>query len=208
MSKDKLFIDQKMMVRQVDERLRNLTDPRHRQLLGVTREHLDAESDMDFDRLFATVAEGAVYHNWVNGRDNRVDGRDAICRLYTTALQIGCTVMEFDITRIVVDNDTVVTEGTERLLCPGRYARLYGVEVHSDDDVYLHRFQQVILWNFNEAGEMIGETFYYSIGASGFEKLRPEQVPDVYYKQFERANAPEFAGINTDLSRIASFVSS
>src|SRR5437899_1845397 len=51
----------------VQERLDRTTNPRHRKLLEVLRDHLKAEATSDFDLLLSTLAPDPEYKFWVSG---------------------------------------------------------------------------------------------------------------------------------------------
>ena len=194
-------LDTKLMVRQVTERLNRTTNERHKKILAEVIEHMDAESDMDVDRLVNTVAKDAVYHNWAQGEDTPHVGQDAIANMYIGVLKAGLLILEFDIERLVVDDYCVVTEGYQRSIVPADWARNYGIECE-DDDIFCHTFRQSVLWDFNEQCEMTGEIFYHSMGKSGLEKMNPTDVPEDYYRQFELAKSPALEGRGESIEQL------
>ena len=82
--------------------------------------------------------------------------------------------------RIVVDDDTVVTETELRMLLPGAVVARRGYAVPDLDGHYLVSARTVILWPFNEAGDLIGEDSYGSSDTSAFEQIPYEELPAGY----------------------------
>jgi hypothetical protein len=182
------IVDQGLSVRRLEERLAKTTDDRHRQMLTVVLEHLAAEADISLDRLLATLTSEPKYHLWANGADYGPKGRDGVAEFYTQLVRDKRGVLEFDITRIVVDDDTVVTEGWIRAINQGRVARGRGYEVDDDDAHYLVTQRVVIFWPFNQAGEMIGEDGYANWDVKGgARKLTEAELPEVYKALFAPA---------------------
>ena len=182
------IVDQGLSVRRIEERLAKTTDDRHRHLLSIVLEHLAAEADISLDRLLATLTAQPAYHLWANGADYGPKGRDEIAAFYTQLVRDKRGVLEFDITRIVVDDDTVVTEGWIRAINQGRVAKARGYDVDDDDAHYLVTMRTTIFWPFNEAGEMIGEDGYANWDAKGgARKLSEDELPEVYKALFAPA---------------------
>ena len=49
------IVDRGLSARRVQERLERTEDPRERAMLTTVREHLQAEADVDVDRLVSTL---------------------------------------------------------------------------------------------------------------------------------------------------------
>ena len=104
-------VDQLLSVRQVEDRMARTEDPRQRAMLGTVAAHLRAEAAGDLDGLQATLIENPDYHLWADGHDYGPKGMDAVLGYYGEVVRVKRQILEFDIERIVVDHDTVVTEG-------------------------------------------------------------------------------------------------
>jgi hypothetical protein len=182
------IVDQHLSVRRIEERLAKTTDDRHRQMLSVVLEHLAAEADISLERLLATLAPTPAYHLWANGADNGPKGRDEITEFYSQLVRDKRGVLEFDITRIVVDDHAVVTEGWIRAINQGRLAKTRGYDVDDDDAHYLVTSRVVIFWPFNDAVEMLGEDGYSNWDAKGgARKLSESELPESYKALFTPA---------------------
>jgi len=154
------IVDQGLSVRRLEERLAKTTNDRHRQMLSVVLEHLAAEADISLDRLLATLAPEPAYHLWANGADYGPKGRDEIAAFYTQLVRDKRGVLEFDITRIVVDDD---------------------------DAHYLVTMRTTIFWPFNKKGEMIGEDGYANWDPKSGRKLSDDDLPESYKALFAPA---------------------
>jgi hypothetical protein len=81
----------------------------------------------------------------------------------------------FDIERIVVDDDTVVTEGRIRQQVPGAAVIASGIEEVEGEPVdsdasYLSETQLLTIWPMTSDGRIIGEDIYF--GSPPMERLR------------------------------------
>src|SRR5262249_54809399 len=99
--------------RAVEARLDATTDPRQRAILACLRDHLLAEAKGDFDLLLSTLAPRPDYHFWIDGSGFGAGPRGlaGVRAHYEQLFEEGRSVCEYDIERIVVDRDVVVTEG-------------------------------------------------------------------------------------------------
>jgi hypothetical protein len=93
-------------------------------------------------------------------------------------------ILEFDIDRIVVDHDTVVTEGWIHAINLGAVARARGWEVDDDDASYLVSQRVVIFWPFDEQGQMVGEDGYANFDRTAARKLDAAELPKAYTRLF------------------------
>jgi hypothetical protein len=183
-----MIVDQGLSARQLGKRLEQTTDPRHRQMLETVIEHLRAEVEASVDALLATLVPEPDYHLWQDGSDYGPKGTDQVLGYYQELVNAKRQILEFDITRIVVDDDTVVTEGWIRAINLGSVARARRFEVDDDDASYLVVQRVVIFWPFNEEGLMLGEDGYASFDTGCARRLADDELPDVYRRLFVGAN--------------------
>ena len=126
------------------------------------------------------------YKFWVeaSGFGGGPRGLAAVRSHYEQLFEEGRSVCEYDIDRIVVDDDVIVTEGWFDQLFPGRVLRKRGVVVDDPDAVYNHRMRLLLLWPFDQEARLIGEDSYAN-GAmylpENIRKLSANEVPPVYY---------------------------
>jgi hypothetical protein len=182
------IVDRGLSARRVQERLDRTEDPRERAMLGTVHDHLRAEADVDVDRLVSTLSDQPNYHLWNAGRDIGPDDYEGVLAYYQDLVAVKRHILEFDIERIVVDHDTVVTEGWIRALNLGSVARARGWVVDDDDATYLVTQRVVIFWPFDAEGKMTGEDGYANFDPYGARKLTDDELPDAYRELFAGAS--------------------
>jgi hypothetical protein len=175
-----LTFDPSITWQQLEERLERTTSPRQRRMLQTVIEHAKAEAAGSVDGLMATLCADPRYHFWSNGRDWGPKGHAAVRGFYANFVAGGEGFFESRKSRIVVDDDTVVTETELRQLVPGAVAAQRGYPIPDPDGHYLVYARTVILWPFNEAGELVGEDSYGSCDTSVFEQIPDEELPAEY----------------------------
>ena len=179
--------DLRRQMKDMQERLDRTENPRHRKMLQTVRDHLAAEVAGSLDALMATLVPDPEYHLWGNGVDGGPKSAGAVRAYYASLVEDKRGVLEFDIDRIVCDDDTVVTEGWYRALNRGAVARKLGFVVDDDEADYLVTRRIVLFWPFNQAGEMLGEDGIGSVDPLCARKLDPSEPPEVYPALFAGA---------------------
>jgi SnoaL-like domain len=180
-----MTFDQSITWRQIEERLARTTNPRHRMMLQTVIDHAIAESSGDVDGLMATLGDDPRYHFWSNGKDWGPKGREQVRAFYEGFVASGAGFFESSKPRIVVDDDTVVTECVIRGLVPGAIARERGYDVPDVDGHYVVTARTAIFWPFDEAGELVGEDSYGSSDVTDFEQVADEDLPPAYVAMLE-----------------------
>jgi len=150
----------------LEERIETEKDPRCRQLLEQVRDHMRSEIRGEFDALMATLVDDPQYHLWGLGAEMGPKGRQAVETFYTGMIATGGNHFEFESMRIVVDHDTVVTEGVFRSLIPGAALIASGVSEVSGEPVdadarYVSENQILTVWPAAEDGRIKGEDIYF-----------------------------------------------
>ncbi|MDA4087404.1 hypothetical protein MHAS44199_17140 [Mycolicibacterium hassiacum DSM 44199] len=163
----------------LEQRLARTTHPRHRQMLAVVIEHMKAEAIPDMQRLMATLSPNPDYHFWIGGADAGPKGTDGVRAYYTALLESGTNVLEFEVDRLIVDDDNVVTEGWIKMIYPGREAAALGVEIDDPAGDYLLVFRQLVVWPIDADGLIRGEDAYYT-GPVSVTKLSTDDLPRKY----------------------------
>jgi hypothetical protein len=170
-------IDQHVTWRKVEERLARETDPILIRNLETLLVHMKAESALDMEPLMSTVSERAVYQNFAGG--NEIAGKAAVRKFYEDFAASGAQKLQFDIDRLVVDRECILTEGVMRMAYPGRTLAGHGIIVDDPDADYLFETRMAILWPIDEHGLFIGEDSYTSgDGFAGIadRKLDPSDI--------------------------------
>jgi len=169
-----------------EERLKTVTNPRHRAVMETVRDHLMAEALADFDLLLSTLAPNPEYHFWVDGSGFGAGpkGLAAVRAHYEQLYVERRHLCEWEIERWVIDDDTVVTEGWFDQIFPGHVLVSRGLDIDDPDAVYAVRVRLLILWPFNADGKLVGEDSYINgtmLTPDNIRKLHPDEIPDGFY---------------------------
>jgi hypothetical protein len=173
-----LVIDPTRTWRKVEERLKRETHPVLRRNLETLLAHMKAEAHADLDGLMRTVAEDAHYHAygsedqaWLNPK-----GKPAVRRFYQDFVASGAVRLMFDVDRLVVDTDCVVTEGVMRMAYPGKTLALMGKAIDDPDAFYLFETRMCVLWPMDRDGLVLGEDSY--TGGDGFVGIEGRKLSE------------------------------
>ena len=191
-------IDPSMGWRLVTARLERTENSRHRMMLDVVITHLKAEASLHLEGLLVGLAETPEYHMWGSGRDTGPKGLPAIRQYYTELVEARRGVLEYAIERIVVDDDCVVTEGFIRAYQTGAVARAFGYDVPKLDATYLVSYRALVLWPFNQEGELVGEDGYGAVDATAFHEVKGGEIPNVFIGLFDES---EYAQVGIGASQ-------
>ncbi|MFN8228029.1 MAG: nuclear transport factor 2 family protein [Mycobacterium sp.] len=177
-------IDPERTWQPLERLLADTTDARRRAVLSVVIEHMKAEAEPDMDRLMATLGPAPDYHFWIDGQNAGPNGTDGVRAYYTAFVESGANVLEFEIDRLVLDDDCLVTEGWLKVLYPGAAAAGIGIPVPDPAGDYLVVFRQLILWPVDADGLIQGEDAYHS-GPVSVTALSHADLPDKYLAMTE-----------------------
>ncbi len=158
----------------LDLRIDQETDSRRRQLLEQVRDHMRTEICGELDGLMATLVDEPRYHFWGTPVEGGPKGRAAVEEFYRQMIEGGGNRFHFDIQRIVVDDDSVVTEGKMYQKVPGAAIAASGVEEVAGKPVdpeapYLAETHILTVWPMSSDGRIMGEDIYF--GSSPLDKL-------------------------------------
>ena len=178
-------IDQSATCRDLEVRLATTTDPRHRQMLQVVIDHGKAEAAGDVDALVDSLSADPEYRFWSQGRDVGPKGRAEIRSFYDNFVASGAGFFESRKLRIVVDDDTIVTENAMRAIVSGNLARARGYAIDDLDGHYFVTNRTVILWVFDEFCALVGEDSYASTDIDDIQRVPDHQLPAAYLAMLE-----------------------
>jgi hypothetical protein len=178
-------VDTEKMLRIMDAKIAATSNERHKRNLETVREHMYYEKLLDPEGVMGTLSPKANYKLWVDGVDVGPKGFEGIRHWYvdTNIRQHRTFVIEYDLDRIVVDDDVVVTEGQMNVVVDASYAS----EVLSFDcepgDLMLQSFRQIVFWPLDDDSKLLGEEFYTNggTGPNSLRKLEPHEVPEDWY---------------------------
>jgi hypothetical protein len=174
------LIDSSRTWAKVQERLSSETDPVLSRNLATILQHMKAEAGGDVDGLLETLSEDVHYHAY-GSTDPAVNpkGKAGVRTFYENFIASGATRLQFEVDRLVVDRDCVLTEGLMRMAYPGRTLAARGIDVDDPDAFYLYESRMAVLWPMDAKGKARGEDTY--TGGDGFagiaeRKLRSEDI--------------------------------
>lgn len=159
----------------LEKRLEIETDQRRRLILTQVRDHMRAELREQLEPTMATLTETPLYNFYGFGGGTSFKGRAGVEAYYREMFAQGRMNAEFEVTRIVVDDDSVVTEGMMLALVPASELTDAGItevagEKVTDDATYLSRVPLLVVWPADKNGRIIGENIY--IGANRYDNLQ------------------------------------
>jgi hypothetical protein len=151
-------------------------------MLNRVLQHAMGEAKLDLDLVMSTLSPNPRYVSWGAPADMSPLGREAVRNFYEeTIVQGGQFFLEFDMDRIVVDDDTIVTEGNLRSLYYGADAAKRGYPVDDPEGFYLLTLRMLIAWPFDADGFIIGEETYSAVTTPDFlTKVETSQVPQQF----------------------------
>lgn len=144
----------------IDEMLASETDTWRIQMLSQLKEHVRAECGGDLDALMATMVDEPEFHNWSGTQDSGPKGRDDLKTFYSNLIASGSNRFEYRIERIVIGDDTLVTEGEIRIPFSGAMLKAMGREDVIETACYATVGRTVTFWPFASDGRIIGEDIY------------------------------------------------
>jgi hypothetical protein len=167
-------IDQRVTWAAVEDRLARETDPILRRNLEVVLRHMKAEAAGDIDGLLETLSPNPSYNAYGGPPESSPQGRDGVRKFYEDFVASGATKLQFEIDRLVVDKDCVLTEGVMRMAWPGATLKARGIPVDDVNADYLYEARMATLWPFDENGLATGEDTY--TGGNGFEGIEKRKL--------------------------------
>lgn len=149
--------------RVLTDRIASESDPVLRRNLNVVAQHVVAEVAGDLDALAATLVDEPRYTFWGGDAPRRLAGMEQVQDFYEASIKVGKNRLSFDITRVLVDQETVVTEGVFRHVVQG--ADLVGRKMPDGSDLdphtrYLTAYQALVVWPITSKGLIAGEEIY------------------------------------------------
>lgn len=172
-------IDPTKTYRLLERRIAQTTNPRHRMMLERLLQHAVGEAEADLELVMSTLTAEPRYIAWGAPPELSPVGRQAVQSFYEeTILKGGLFCLEMDMDRIVIDDDTIVTEGFMRTVYYGADAARMGFPADDQAAFYLLTLRMLIVWPFDADGFIVGEESYSAITASDFfTKIETSQVP-------------------------------
>ena len=174
-----LDFDQTRTWKPIKEKLERTTNPRHRKMLGELLNHASGETEADLEKVLATLCPNPAYKGVRRGPpESQPKGAQEVRAFYVNEIfGRGRYFLEGNKDRIVVDDDTIITEGLMRLIRWGRDLVEDGVPVDDENACYLMATRVLIVWPFDAEGKIIGEESWSQAGTASLQKLADQDVP-------------------------------
>ena len=149
----------------VEKRLADERDPTLRRNLELVLTHMKAEAKADIEGVVATLTQRPRYvtHSMPNDPIlNPTGSKDAVRQFYDlTIVKTGAFRLEFACDRVIVDADSVFTEGVMRMAYPGATLRAMGIEVDDPNAYYVGETRMGVVWPVDQAeAKLTGEETY------------------------------------------------
>jgi len=150
----------------VEARIATEPDPVCRGLLEQVRDHLKAEIGGELEPLMDTLVDEPRYHFRLAGPDGGPKSRESVRSFYAGMIASGGNRFQFDIERILVDSNGVVTEGKMRQRIAGDAVLAMGISevagVSVDpQETYLSETHLLTVWPAGEGGRLVGEDIFF-----------------------------------------------
>jgi hypothetical protein len=144
----------------IDEMLKTEEDEWRSHMLSQLREHVRAECGGDHAALLETMSDNPRFHIWSATEDTGPKGREALSEFYAGLIASGSNRFEYAIERIIIGDDTLVTEGELYTPFSGAMLKQMGMDV-DEEKMYATRGRTVTFWPFEkDTGKIIGEDIY------------------------------------------------
>ncbi|OBG23060.1 hypothetical protein [Mycobacterium sp. 852002-51057_SCH5723018] len=176
------ILDQTKTFRLLEQRIAETTNPRHLMMLERLLQHARGEAKPDLDLVMSTLSANPRYIAWGAPADLSPVGRQAVQGFYEeTIVKGGQFFFEMDMDRIVVDDDTIITEGYMRSLYYGADAAQRGLPADDPTGFYLMTLRMLIVWPFDAECFITGEETYTAVTTPEFfKKIESTQVPQKF----------------------------
>lgn len=146
-------------------------------MLATIARHVEAEVAGDVDSLLETLVDDPQYHFWGKSALEGPKGRNAVVAHYEMLNASGINRLEFEITRVMVDDGAVLTEGWFRHAYTGAMLQLLGGGGDVDASAwYLVEYLAVVVWPF-EGDLVVGEDIYFGTDPKVIRQLAVGELP-------------------------------
>ena len=154
-------VDSRNNWRLIDTLLESETGGWRSHMLTQLKEHVQAECGSDLEALLATMSAEPAFHIWSATEDSGPKGADSLREFYAGLIASGSNRFEYAVERIVIGEDTLVTEGELYTPFSGEQLTAMGLKGFAKDKYYATRGRTVTFWPFEkDTGKIIGEDIY------------------------------------------------
>ena len=145
------------------DRIGSETNPRAKANLELVARHVEHEVRGDIQALMATMTTAPTYAFLGATESVGPEGSEAVVAHYASLVATGKNRLEFEVTRVVADEATVVTEGVFRHAYTGQ--ALLDRRLADDGELdptswYLGEYRALVVWRIAPDGLIDGEDIY------------------------------------------------
>jgi len=171
-----MTVNRTAMIDHVDARIAQTSNPKHVEQLKVLRAHMMGEITEDVDALLKTISPlRQRYRTWGAPDELQPESLEAIRDFYLKRKELGQLYFEYDIDRLTVADDIIITDGVSKSLASGAFLVGIGQQPSRPEAVYEIQMRTLISWPFDESGLLVGEETYSTV--VGFRPLADGEIP-------------------------------
>jgi hypothetical protein len=172
-------IDQTLTYRDIEAKLAQTINPRHRLMLERLLQHARGEVEEDLEAVLATLSPNPRYRVWSGGPEMNPEGFEAVRKFYIEQIfGKGRHCIESNKDRIVVADDHIITEGMLRAILWGQDAQAMRLPADDPEGYYLVTYRMLVVWPYDEDGYIIGEESWSSYPKDFIQKIAESEVPE------------------------------
>jgi hypothetical protein len=163
----------------LSERAASEPDPARRAFVELVLRHIESEVAGDLDTTMATLSDDPDYRVWGVTDHGGPRGRAAVREMYDRQVRIGKNRLEFEVERVLVDDDAVVTEGIFRHAYHGARLVADGLAAAGEvepDERYLVDYRALIVWVKGPDGLIAREDTYKGTPTRLRRRLEPGEL--------------------------------
>ncbi|MBI2311314.1 MAG: hypothetical protein HYU77_02280 [Betaproteobacteria bacterium] len=174
-------------IKLLNEVLGTLTDPRRRQIMQNTIEHLTTLGSGHYAELMAACSrERQSYYSW--GRGDPLPGTnpqsyEELEAYYKYVVDSRAWMVHAELDKIIVGDDEIVLDGVLHQLCPTELIEpMFGIQVDTAYRAYQMTKRMCMIFMFDEDGIGCGAHAYYN-GPTSAKDLTPvadQYLPDIF----------------------------
>ncbi|MBT3428435.1 MAG: SnoaL-like domain-containing protein [Gammaproteobacteria bacterium] len=153
-------LDSRLNWQLIDSLLEDEQDPWRVQMLSQLKQHMQAECGGALEELMATMVPEPIFHNWSGTTDSGAKGATALKAFYSGLISSGSNQFQYSIERIIIGDDTLVTEGKIQIPFTGEMLQAMGKADAKANCCYATEGRTVTFWPFSADGKIIGEDIY------------------------------------------------
>lgn len=178
--------DPSIALRDYEEHLATLSNPRHRKMLETLIEHVRTVLIGDLEGVMATMVAEPEFSTWSAKGDIGPKGGATVRNGYAGAFARpggAITNQVNKVERFVIDDDTIALELTETRIWPAKQAKEQGYAVEATDGNFAVRRRCAVVIPYDDDALIQGEMNYgfgWAVNPADFEPVADEDLSAEY----------------------------